>query len=160
MTADLRAVEAFLFHEARLLDEARYEDWLALFTATATYWVPSQPGQKSPVDTVSIFYDDRRLLETRVRRLAAAGAHAQTPPSQTSRLIGNVALAGLAPGEEGGVVAESRFQMVEYRRDRQRLFAGSYRHHLVPDADGFRIQSKRVALVNAGGVMDGITVPL
>ena len=31
-------------HEARLLDEARFDDWLALFTADAWYWVPSEPG--------------------------------------------------------------------------------------------------------------------
>jgi benzoate/toluate 1,2-dioxygenase beta subunit len=157
MTDRLREVESFLFHEAALLDAARYADWLALFTGTATYWVPSQPDQDNPFDTVSIVYDDRRLLETRVRRLTAPGAHAQTPPSRTSRLIGNV----LPVGEDSaGLVVTARFQMVEYRRDTQRLFAGAYRHTLVPDGSGFRIQAKRVDLVNAGGVMDGITVPL
>ena len=63
------ACEAFLIEEARLLDEGRFDDWLALFTADATYWVPSEPHQESPLTTVSLMYDDRRLLETRVRRL-------------------------------------------------------------------------------------------
>ena len=48
-------------HEARLLDEAKFDDWLALFTADAWYWVPSEPGQDNPHDTVSLIYDDRRL---------------------------------------------------------------------------------------------------
>lgn len=163
---DLRAVERFLFLEARLLDEARFEDWLALYTPTATYWVPSQPGQASPHDTVSVIYDDRRLLETRVRRLVSPGIHAQTPPSRTSRLVGNVSLAapGAGDGEgiggNGGVLVDSRLQMVEFRRDRQRLFAAAVRHCLIPEGDAFRIQAKRVELVNAGGAMDGITVPL
>ena len=56
--------EKFLVHEARLLDEGRFDEWLALFTADAWYWVPSEPNQASPRDTVSLIYDDRRLLET------------------------------------------------------------------------------------------------
>ncbi|MBV9969377.1 MAG: hypothetical protein JO228_05285 [Xanthobacteraceae bacterium] len=68
---DVRACEEFLLYEARLLDEARFDDWLALFTPDAWYWVPSQPNQPDPLETVSLIYDDRRLLETRVRRLAS-----------------------------------------------------------------------------------------
>src|SRR4051812_13028370 len=65
---DLNRCTLFLEHEARLLDEAKFDDWLALFTADAWYWVPSEPGQSNPHDTVSLIYDDRRLLETRGRR--------------------------------------------------------------------------------------------
>src|SRR5262249_51901988 len=68
---DLARCERFLMHEARLLDEARFDEWLALFTEDAWYWIPIEPEQKSPFDTVSLIYDDRRLLETRVRRLAS-----------------------------------------------------------------------------------------
>src|SRR4051812_36470575 len=68
---DLDRCARFLEHEARLLDEAKFDDWLALFTADAWYWVPSEPNQNNPHNTVSLIYDDRRLLETRVRRLAS-----------------------------------------------------------------------------------------
>ncbi len=155
---DPRAVEAFLFHEAQLLDDRRFEDWLALFTETAWYWVPLSPDQENPRDMVSIIYDDRRLLETRVRRLCNPNIHAQSPASRTSRIVGNVTVE--PPGDAGGeVVVRSRFQMVEFRRDRQRLFAGAMRHGLQPADGGFRIGWKRVDLVNCDGMMDGITVP-
>ena len=36
--------EQFLLHEARLLDDGKFDDWLALFTPEAWYWVPSEPG--------------------------------------------------------------------------------------------------------------------
>lgn len=36
--------EAFLFREARLLDERRLDDWLALFTDDSRYWIPSGAG--------------------------------------------------------------------------------------------------------------------
>jgi hypothetical protein len=37
------ACERFLVFEASLLDEGRFNEWLALFTPDAWYWVPSQP---------------------------------------------------------------------------------------------------------------------
>ena len=82
-TLDLARCEQFLMHEARLLDEAKFDDWLALFTADAWYWVPSEPNQDNPHDTVSLMYDDRRLLETRVRRLASPRMYSQEPRSRT-----------------------------------------------------------------------------
>ena len=85
------ACEHFLLHEARLLDEARFEEWLALFTEDAWYWVPSEPEQGTPLDTVSLIYDDRQLLETRVRRLAIR-IYAQQPRARTSRIVANVTI--------------------------------------------------------------------
>src|SRR4029077_1824519 len=89
---DVQACEQFLLHEARLLDEGRFGEWLALFTPDARYWVPSEPDQKSPLDTVSLIYDDRRLLETRVRRLASPRIYSQEPRSRTSRVVTNVTI--------------------------------------------------------------------
>jgi len=158
----MRDIEEFLFHEARLLDEALYDDWLALFTDTAWYWVPIEPHQNSPFDTVSNIYDDRKLLETRVRRLLSQNIHAQAPPSRTSRIIGNVVRQEPAPSDDDrkcDILVSSRFQMVEFRRDEQRLFAGAQTHGLVRDARGYRIAWKRVDLVNCDAMMEGITVP-
>jgi len=47
---DAAGCERFLVHEARLLDDARFEEWLALFTADAWYWVPTEPDQKDGVE--------------------------------------------------------------------------------------------------------------
>jgi len=89
---DLDRCERFLLHEARLLDEGKFDDWLALFTPDAWYWVPSEPDQDNPHDTVSLIYDDRRLLETRVRRLASPRIYSQEPRSRTSRMVSNVSI--------------------------------------------------------------------
>ena len=155
--AGVADIEAFLFREARLLDERRFEDWLDLFTDTGWYWVPTRPDQDNPRDTISLIYDDRRLLETRIRRLRNPRVHAQVPPSRTSRIVANVAVEAERPADID-LLAVSNFQLVEYRRDRQRLFAGSARHGLVRDGGGFRIQWKRVDLVNSEGTLDGISV--
>ncbi len=148
-------IEAFLIHEARLLDEARYRAWLDLFTEDAWYWVPSQPDQTSPLDTVSLIYDDRKLLETRVRRLADARAHAQQPPSRTSRIVANVT----REDDGDGIAVRSKLQLIEYRRERQRLFGGTVHHGLVAARATFKIRWKRVDLVNCNATLDGLSVP-
>jgi len=155
-------VEAFLFYEARLLDEGSYDDWLSLYTDTAWYWVPIQPQQDNPFDTVSIIYDDRKLLETRVRRLSNENIHAQSPPSRTSRLIGNVVEMpsdNFADTYECDIRVSSRFQMVEFRRGEQRIFAGEQLHGLVREGGDYKIAWKRINLVNCDAMMEGITIP-
>jgi 3-phenylpropionate/cinnamic acid dioxygenase small subunit len=152
----LAECEAVLVGEAQLLDEGRFEDWLALFTGDAWYWVPSEPDQDSPLTTVSLMYDDRKLLETRVRRLSSPRMHAQEPRSRTSRIVANVTMHERRPA---AARVRSKFMMVEYRRGEQRLFAGTSFHELVRTDGGLRIASKRVDLVNCDAPMDGLVVP-
>jgi len=153
---DAQECERFLLHEARLLDEARFDEWLALFTADAQYWVPSEPGQDNPHDTVSLIYDDRRLLETRVRRLASPRIYSQEPRSRTSRIVSNVTIEESAAGF---AVVRSKFMMIEYRRNEQRLFGGTCFHRLAGGPGDMRIRLKRVDLVNCDAPLDGLVVP-
>ena len=154
--ADLGEVEAFLTHEAELLDDARYEDWLGLFTAEAWYWVPSQLGQRDPFETVSLMYDDRRLLETRVRRLVEGVLHAQVPRSAAMRQVTNI---GFVERQGTAALVRSKFVMVESRRNVQRVFAGTYLHRLARDGAALKIASKRVNLVNCEAELEGLVVP-
>ncbi|HXQ51281.1 MAG TPA: aromatic-ring-hydroxylating dioxygenase subunit beta [Stellaceae bacterium] len=150
------AAEGFLVHEARLLDEARWDEWLALFTDDAWYWVPTSPDQSSPHDTVSLIYDDRRLLETRVRRLSNPHIHAQNPPARASRIVANVTV---EKAEADAAVARSKLVMVEYRRNAQRLFAATVRHRLVAAGGALRIAWKRVDLINCDAELEGLVLP-
>jgi benzoate/toluate 1,2-dioxygenase beta subunit len=153
---DLNRCEQFLIYEARLLDEAKFDEWLSLFTPEAWYWVPSQPGQTDPHETVSLIYDDRRLLETRVRRLASPRIYSQEPRSRTSRIIGNVTIEA---NDRASCTVRSKFMMVEYRREQQRIFAGTAHHRLVQSDGRIMIDWKRVDLVNCDAPLDGITIP-
>ena len=115
-----------------------------------------EPGQADPVETVSLIYDDRRLLETRVRRLASPRMYSQEPRSRTSRMVSNVTI------EEAGrniCTVRSKFVMIEYRREQQRLFGGTLLHRLVQAGGRIMIASKRVDLVNCDAPLDGITIP-
>jgi len=160
MTTELDAgrCEQFLVYEARLLDEGHFDEWLALFTEDAWYWVPAEPDQKDPFETVSLIYDDRRLLETRVRRLASPRIYSQEPRSRTSRMIGNVTVEEVSTDQLSCTV-RSKFFMLENRRDNQRLFGGTCLHRLVQNDGALRIAWKRVDLVNCDAPLDGIVVP-
>ncbi|MGB0629347.1 MAG: aromatic-ring-hydroxylating dioxygenase subunit beta [Alphaproteobacteria bacterium] len=150
------ATVAFLIHEARLLDERRWQNWLSLFADDGWYWVPIEEGQTDPRTTVSLMYDDRQLLETRVRRLTTGKLHAQSPVSRTTRTIGNATVEDEA---NGVLTVRSKFQMIEYRRNKQRLFGGTLWHGLRSSGSGFEICWKKVELVNCDSMMDGLNVP-
>ena len=148
-------VEQFLYHEARLLDTQRYEEWLALFTDDATYWIPLEQNQKDPFETSSILHDDRTLLELRVKQARHPRAHARQPLARTVHQVGNV----MASEEEtGDITVNSTLQLVEFRNEKQRLYGALVEHRLRRAGDTFRIAHKRVELVSSEGELDGIAV--
>jgi benzoate/toluate 1,2-dioxygenase beta subunit len=153
------AFEEFIVHEARLLDERRFRDWMGLFADDGTYWVPAVPDQQSPFDQASLFYDDRELLKTRIERLEHPRIHVQTPPSRTAHLVGNIVVEE-ADAAKGEFVVGSTLIMVEYRDDAQRVFAGRQRHRLRRDGASFRIVQKRVDLINCDGAFEAMAVPI
>ena len=59
----LRRVEEFLYLEASFLDRPDLDAWLELYTEDGTYWMPAQEDQPDPFNHVSIFYDDRVMME-------------------------------------------------------------------------------------------------
>jgi 3-phenylpropionate/cinnamic acid dioxygenase small subunit len=146
-------IEAFLFHEAWLLDQGRLDAWLDLFTADATYWIPLSPGQTDPLASVSIVYDDRALLEVRVRQFLHPRAHARVPAPRTVHQVGNVRV--LSPSDTQLRVG-STLVVIEYRQERQRTWGAQVEHRLRRTADGLRIAAKRVDLVNSDAELDGI----
>ena len=66
--AVLEACRAMLHLEARLLDQGRFEDWLALFADACLFWIPGSPGG-DPKREIAVAFDDRRQLEGRIFRL-------------------------------------------------------------------------------------------
>jgi 3-phenylpropionate/cinnamic acid dioxygenase small subunit len=146
-------VEQFLYREAWLLDHGRLDEWLGLFTDDATYWIPLRADQSDPLTTSSIVYDDRRLLEVRVRQFQHPRAHARTPAPRTVHQISNVQVMQA----EGDVLrVDSTLALLEYRHERQRVWGALVEHRLRRAADGLRIALKRIDLVNSEAELDGV----
>lgn len=159
MTMDRAQLADFLEHEARLLDERRFGEWMELFAEDATYWVPAVADQLSPFDQASLFYDDRALMRTRIERLEHPRIHVQTPPSRTVHLIGSVQVEK-ADAATGEYVVRSNVIMVEYRDDQQRIFAGRQQHRLRQEGESLHIVQKRVDLINCDGAFEAMAVPI
>jgi p-cumate 2,3-dioxygenase beta subunit len=138
-------VEDFLYHEAALLDEWKLDDWAALFTEDGEYLVP--PTDKpagDPASTLFLVYDDHFRLVQRAIRLQKRQAHAESPPSRTRHLIGNVRILGES---EGKIDVECNFVVYRSKRDILHVFPGRAIYQLVQTADeSFRIRSKRCEL--------------
>ncbi|WP_186050950.1 aromatic-ring-hydroxylating dioxygenase subunit beta [Burkholderia gladioli] len=142
----LRAqVEQFLYREARLLDTRAFDAWLELWTPDGMYWLPHEPGQASPHDHISLFWEDATLREVRARRVSNARNWSQQPPTRTARLVGNVMLDGR--DAQGRLVVHSTLVVHEWRLG-QRTLAGLVTHKL-DTREGWKIYLKRVDLVNS-----------
>ena len=151
-------VEDFLYHEADLLDRGKFEDWLALFTADAKYWLPLHMEQLNGLDEASLIYDDRMSLETRVRRALHPHFYAQQPYSRTCHIISNVRILS-ANGRGGRTVVASNVLISEFRAERYRNFTGQCTHDLLEESHGnFKIAQKRIDIIDAGGTLEGITI--
>jgi 3-phenylpropionate/cinnamic acid dioxygenase small subunit len=86
----VREIEAFLYLEARLADESRYEDWEALVTDDMHYWVPKGAADHDPGERLAYINDNRSRLATRIRQLATGKRFSQTPPSPLRRVLSNI----------------------------------------------------------------------
>lgn len=154
MATDRHRVEAFLYREARLMDEHVYDEWLALWTEDALYWVPSNDDDIDPERHVSIVYEDKARLEDRIRRLKSGAAYAQDPKSRLSRVISNIEIEESINGE---LTIHSKFNLTALRRGRMDTFAGRAIYKLRPGGNDFQIAYKKVLLINNDEVIQNLT---
>lgn len=147
--AEHRAVTDFLYREARLADEARYAEWLALWTDDAVYWVPATTDPApDPERQLSHVYDNRARLETRIKLLQTGVRHSQEPASSMRRLISNVEIEAAG----GEWIVGSNFILAELSLQARRelhWWAGRATHRLRRVDGELRMSRKTVVLVNA-----------
>ena len=135
-----------LEREARLLDQLRYDDWLAMYAAECIYWVPSTPGAGDPRREISVMFDDRRRLEDRIYRMRTGFAWSQAPASRTVRLVTNVEV--FATARDDCRMLRSNFVISEFWGDETRVLTGWAGHRVVRDTAGWKIQAKQVNLID------------
>src|SRR5882762_5584812 len=80
-------LKSFVEYELELLDQQSFDTWCNLFAEDGVYWVPAKRGQDSWSSHVSLFYDDKHTLKTRVQRLNHSAMHCQEPKSQCVRVV-------------------------------------------------------------------------
>lgn len=147
---DIREVEQFLYREARLADESRYDEWEALWTDDALYWVPAGGADIDPRHEVSIIFDNRSRIATRLKQLRTGKRYAQQPISSLRRMVCNVELLGGRGNGDGGVDLEvgANFLCVESRIRGMETWAGRTTYRIRRVDGELRLAYKKVVLVN------------
>ena len=112
---DIEQVRAFLYREARLLDDRQWDEWIKLYSPKASFWMPSWDDDDQlvtdPQTQISlIWYGHKGGLEDRVFRIRTERSSVTSMPEpRTSHNISNVEILA-----QGGGVCELRFNWVTF----------------------------------------------
>lgn len=146
-----RVAHEVLYREAAALDERRWDDWLALFTADCQYWVPAW---RNDLETTAdwrrevslIFYRTRAGLEDRIWRIRSGQSAAADPLPRTAHIVGNI----LAEETGEGVAVRSTFvtHLFQNKTKAEETFFGRLEHLLQRDGEAWRIARRKAILLN------------
>jgi len=160
-----REVEQFLYREARLLDERRFAEWLALLTDDIHYWVGARsnryPRRSKAIsildperyveddltrpDELALLDETKETLAARVARLDSGMAWAEDPPSRTRHIITNIEIEPSVSDSE--LTVYSNFIVYRSRAETEQDFYVGAREDVLRRVDGaWKIASRRLIL--------------
>ena len=117
-------IEEFLYHEAELLDERRYEDWLTVIADDIRYWMPMRRNVKVGESEreftradhdINWFDEGRETLERRVKQIMTGIHWAEEPVSRITHIVSNVQLVEATPSVEEAAEAMIKCRFLIYR---------------------------------------------
>jgi 3-phenylpropionate/cinnamic acid dioxygenase small subunit len=162
-----REIEEFLYHEAELLDTRRFDQWLALFTDDARYWMPMR--RNVPHDDrereftregldVNWFDEGKDTLTRRVKQILTGIHWAEEPPSRICHMISNIQIeAGTAEG--GEITVRSRFLVYRNRVETETDFLVGKREDRLRRVDAaWRIARRKIVLDQSVLLAKNLTV--
>lgn len=150
ISLDHAAICAFLYREARLLDDRQWDDWLACYAPDASYWMPAWDHNdaitEDPQSRISlIYYPNREGLEDRVFRIKTERSGASTPQPRTSHAVQNVEILADRGSE---VDVRYNFHTLNHRYKTTDQFFGTIFVTLRKAGDGMVIAAKKIVLKN------------
>jgi 3-phenylpropionate/cinnamic acid dioxygenase small subunit len=148
-------IEQFLYHEARLLDDRRFEEWYELLADDLHYVMPTRYNRLrreaqhefATADETQHFDEDKHSIAQRIRRLRSGTAWAEDPPSRTRHFVSNVVVRhGARPDE---FETDCYYLLYRSRLEREvEIFAGM-RHDLLRRSSGaarWQVARRRIIL--------------
>ena len=151
-------IEQFLYLEADLLDERRYEDWLALVADDVRYWMPMRRNVKvgepereftRAGQDINWFDEGKETLTRRVKQILTGMHWAEEPVSRISHMVSNVRLVEVNPSwaEAAEVSVKCRFLIYRNRVETETDILVGKREDLLRRADGqWRIARRKIVL--------------
>jgi 3-phenylpropionate/cinnamic acid dioxygenase small subunit len=154
-----REIEEFLYTEAELLDARRFDEWLALFTDDARYWMPMRrnvphddPGREFTREGLDVnwFDEGKDTLGRRVAQIQTGIHWAEEPPSRICHMVSNVQIVKSVPAGSTApveVTVRSRFLVYRNRVETETDVLVGKREDVLRRLDGtFRIARRMVVL--------------
>src|SRR2546423_4302817 len=145
----------FVRHEARLIDDKRFDEWYELFTDDAYYWVPASPRQSDPLGHNSLAYEDKLLLKLRVERMKSPRAFSLRPEVRCLHVLQEPDIEKL-DYERAEFLTRTPFIYTETRGDDSQRYAAIAWHTLVWAGERLRIKLKRVDILNCDAALPAI----
>lgn len=147
-------IRDFIYHEADLLDQRRFDTWYDLFTDDAIYWMPLKRDQQEEDLHNTLFFEDKLLLQVRIRRLAHPKVFSQSPPSYCQHVLQRPKIE--RSSNANLVTTSTPFIYVESQGDDQIVLAGVTQHQLKINNDAFMIYRKCIRLLNTEAALPSI----
>ncbi len=151
-------VAEFLYAEAELLDERRYEAWLDLLADDIRYWMPMRRNVKfgegereftRAATDVNWFDEGKDTLTRRVRQMLTGIHWAEEPVSRIAHLVSNVQLLEATPSvaDPAEVAVKCRFLIYRNRVETETdILVGKREDALRRAGDGWQIARRRIVL--------------
>ena len=159
-----RVLERFYFHEARLLDNRQYRQWLALLSPDIRYLMPARVNvqvdnrERGQEDMISVEceleHEDSMgcphreenyiVLMLRAERAYKINSWSEHPPARTRRLVGNIELMAR---DEDTLSVLSNFHLYYARPGNENvIYSGQRRDTLLSQDTRLRISRREVVL--------------
>jgi 3-phenylpropionate/cinnamic acid dioxygenase small subunit len=151
-------IEEFLYHEADLIDDRRYEEWLALVADDVRYWMPMRRNVKFGEEEreftragqdINWFDEGKETLTRRVKQILTGIHWAEEPVSRISHMVSNIRLVEVNPSLEAPaeVTVKCRFLIYRNRVETETDFLVGKREDLLRRVDGqWQIGHRKILL--------------
>ncbi len=142
-----------LYEEARLLDEERFHEWLALLSKDIHYWLPVRENRfrkdrrepPTPDKWASVYNDRYEDLVDRVGRFDTGLAWNEDPPNRIRRFVTNIEVEHTDNPAE--LAVHSKVIVYRSRRQAEEVwFAGSRRDIVRRENSAWKIARRLIIL--------------
>ncbi len=155
-----RDIEAFYYHEAELLDDRRYEEWLDLLADDIVYFMPLRRNVKYGAQAeaentlegrdAAWFDEGKHTLSQRVAQLKTGIHWAEEPLSRVRHLVANVQITSAPAATSSGRELDVKSRFLVYRNridDETDIFVGQRTDRLREAGGGWKV-ARRVILLD------------
>lgn len=154
-----REIEEFLYDEANMLDERRFQDWLPTLAEDLRYFMPMEYNVKFGEHAtreltkrekhMSWFNEGKWTLTKRAEQILTGVHWAEEPLSRVCRLVSNVQLTGIETNDAGELEVDtsSRFLLYQNRCEyEQYFFVGDRLDRIRRTADGWKLAQREIRI--------------